>query len=87
MEDSGAGIRIDREACVVCGACTAACPGEALILEGLSLVVDAKRCRPCGLAALVCPTGALTCPSAARRNSAGASAGTGTERPARAGGA
>jgi len=81
MEDSDTGIRIDREACVVCGACAAVCPGEALILEGLTLVVAAERCRPCGLAALVCPTGALTCPSTVRRDGAGADAGDGAERP------
>jgi len=66
MEDSNTGIRVDREACVVCGACTAACPAEALIVEGLALVIVPERCRPCAQAALVCPTGALTCPSAAK---------------------
>ena len=62
MSDSRDSITVDRDACVVCGACAAACPAEALVVEGLALVVVLQRCRPCGVAALVCPTGALTCP-------------------------
>jgi len=53
------GIVIDRDRCVVCGACSAVCPTQALIVEGLSLVAVPERCRPCGQAAIVCPTGAL----------------------------
>lgn len=55
-------IIIDRDNCIVCGACSAVCPREALIVEGLALVAIPERCRPCGQAALVCPTGALKCP-------------------------
>jgi ferredoxin len=55
-------IRVDRALCIVCGACSAVCPTEALIAEGLELVVYPDRCRPCARAAPVCPTGALTCP-------------------------
>jgi Fe-S-cluster-containing hydrogenase component 2 len=62
MNEFHAKITVDREACVVCGACAAACPTEALVVEGLALVVVPERCRPCGVAALVCPTGALACP-------------------------
>ncbi|MGD1048783.1 MAG: 4Fe-4S dicluster domain-containing protein [Candidatus Krumholzibacteriaceae bacterium] len=64
MEESNKAVRINRETCVVCGACAAACPSEALVVEGLALIVVSGRCRPCGRAALVCPTGALTCPAA-----------------------
>ena len=63
MRNHSEGIAIDRETCLVCGACTAACPTEALVVEGLTLVVVPGRCRPCGQAALVCPTGALKCPA------------------------
>jgi ferredoxin len=63
MDKPDDGIRIDRETCVVCGACAAVCPTEALLVEGLALVVVSGRCRPCGRAALVCPTGALKCPN------------------------
>ncbi|MCX5753610.1 MAG: 4Fe-4S dicluster domain-containing protein [Candidatus Krumholzibacteria bacterium] len=62
MNDRRGSITVDRNTCVVCGACAAACPAEALVVEGLSLVIVPERCRPCGIAALVCPTGALACP-------------------------
>lgn len=55
-------INIDDSKCIVCGACVAVCPTEALIIEGLTLRSVPERCRPCGRAALVCPTGALACP-------------------------
>ena len=63
------GIEINRDECIVCGACSAVCPGEALIVEGLTLVVIPERCRPCGQAALVCPTGALKCPGGEKSQS------------------
>jgi len=62
LDRTGKAVEIDRERCMVCGACTAACPGEALVIEGLALVFVPDRCRPCGRAAIVCPTGALECP-------------------------
>jgi ferredoxin len=62
MKDVNLEIDIDRGNCIVCGACSAACPGEALVIEGMTLRVYPERCRPCGQAALVCPTGALSCP-------------------------
>jgi len=62
MEDAPLKIDIDRSRCIVCGACSAVCPNEALIIEGSTLRVYPERCRPCGQAALVCPTGALDCP-------------------------
>ena len=55
-------IRVDRAVCIVCGACSAVCPTEALLAEGLELVVYPDRCRPCARASVVCPTGALKCP-------------------------
>ncbi len=55
-------ISIDVDRCVVCGACIAVCPTEALIIEGAALRSYPERCRPCGQAAFVCPTGALICP-------------------------
>ena len=62
MRDKHSEIDLDRSSCIVCGACSAVCPSEALIIEGLTLRVYPERCRPCGQAALVCPTGALRCP-------------------------
>ncbi len=62
MKESGTDVKIDRGKCIVCGACSAVCPNEALIIEGMTLRVYPERCRPCGQAAIVCPTGALYCP-------------------------
>jgi ferredoxin len=64
-------IEVDRGACVVCGACSAVCPAEALVIVGSVLEIRPERCRPCGLAALVCPTGALRCPGASPREGTG----------------
>jgi ferredoxin len=61
-------ICIDDSKCIVCGACIAVCPTEALIIEGLTLRSVPERCRPCGQAALVCPTGALICPQQQEKN-------------------
>ena len=55
-------LKINRDNCIVCGACSAVCPREALLIEGMTLRLFPERCRPCGQAAVVCPTGALECP-------------------------
>ncbi|MBN2070343.1 MAG: 4Fe-4S binding protein [Candidatus Krumholzibacteriota bacterium] len=55
-------IIINRALCIACGVCSAVCPSEALIIEGMALRSFPERCRPCGQAAIVCPTGALHCP-------------------------
>ena len=62
MKDAHSRIIIDYGKCIVCGACSAVCPSESLIIEGMTLRVYTERCRPCGQAAIVCPTGALHCP-------------------------
>jgi len=62
MKDAHSRINIDYDKCIVCGACSAVCPSESLIIEGMTLRVYPERCRPCGQAAIVCPTGALHCP-------------------------
>ncbi|RKZ09188.1 ferredoxin [bacterium] len=53
---------IDRELCIACGACTAVCPTEALIIVGISLEFFDSRCISCGVAQYACPVGALICP-------------------------
>lgn len=73
MKEPNDEIIIDRETCVVCGACVAACPTEALLIEGLALVVVRGRCRPCGRASLVCPMGALRCPAGTKKRREAAS--------------
>jgi len=55
-------LKVDESRCIVCGACTAVCPTEALVIYGLKLVTLKDRCIMCGIAERVCPTGALSCP-------------------------
>ncbi len=55
-------LKVDRARCIVCGACTAVCPAEALVLFGLKLELIKEKCISCGLSEKVCTTGALTCP-------------------------
>ena len=54
-------ISLDRSKCVVCGACTAVCPTEALIIIGMELNFLNVKCIACGLAEHVCPVGAIYC--------------------------
>jgi len=60
------GLKVDRMKCIVCGACTAVCPAEALVVYGLKLELIEERCIACGLAEKACPTGALVCPDKRR---------------------
>ncbi|MFH1138895.1 MAG: mercury methylation ferredoxin HgcB [Pseudomonadota bacterium] len=54
-------LKLDREACVGCGECTAVCPHGVLALEERKVRVrDADGCIECGACALNCATGALT---------------------------
>lgn len=51
---------LDREKCVLCGACVAACPMGAWSLAGGSLIFDSARCIGCGLCVVACKKGAMT---------------------------
>ena len=44
--------------CVMCGACEAACPVEAISVGDGKYVIDEEKCIDCGSCAAVCPTGA-----------------------------
>ena len=44
--------------CIVCGACQAECPAEAIRDEGERFLVDPDLCTDCGACAEVCPVGA-----------------------------
>ena len=51
----------DKNICVACGACTKACPKDAIsIYRGCYAVVDAAKCIGCGLCAKTCPAGCIT---------------------------
>ena len=51
---------VDKTVCVACGACTKACPKDAVsIYRGCHAQVDADKCISCGLCAKTCPAGCI----------------------------
>ena len=46
------------DACVMCGACAAGCPVEAISEGDGKYVIDAEKCVDCGACASTCPVGA-----------------------------
>ncbi len=52
-------VSIDKSKCTGCGACTDACPCEALSVQGDLCVVDEGACADCGACIDVCPVEAL----------------------------
>jgi len=55
-------IRLDEEACVLCGLCTAVCRPDALTLEKgtAELVFDKDKCVYCEACVVACPRRAIT---------------------------
>jgi anaerobic sulfite reductase subunit C len=49
-----------EEACSECGACTATCKENAIVLQDGRPVIDVSKCLLCAQCARVCPTGTLT---------------------------
>ena len=52
--------KVDKDSCVGCGACTQACPAEAIKLEGDKAEVIEDSCVSCGACADACPCSAIT---------------------------
>ena len=46
------------DACIMCGACAAGCPVEAISEGETQYVVDPEKCIDCGSCEAVCPVGA-----------------------------
>ena len=59
-------IRLLKEDCYLCGACTRVCPEQALQLEATHFTLDHARCTACGNCHAVCFTGAIDCVSGQR---------------------
>ena len=56
-EETIVSYRITEE-CIVCGACLAECPEQAII-EGADIyIINPEKCSDCGNCAEVCPVGA-----------------------------
>lgn len=53
---------IDRESCIMCGDCVAACPSSALSLSDEAVALDEERCAYCGDCEDICPQGAIRLP-------------------------
>ncbi|MBR4421477.1 MAG: 4Fe-4S binding protein [Erysipelotrichaceae bacterium] len=54
-------VKVDRDVCIGCGACTGVCPTESLSLddEGKS-VCNEETCVDCGACVATCPVEALS---------------------------
>ena len=51
---------VDKNRCVACGACSIACPRDAItIYKGCYALVDSAKCIGCGLCQRTCPCGCI----------------------------
>ena len=64
------GIVIDRDRCLGCGACTAACGSGALTLDADGLAAVNDNCVLCGMCVDACPVGAISLEKEASRDDA-----------------
>jgi anaerobic sulfite reductase subunit C len=55
-----ASVTLRDDGCSGCGACIERCKVAAIVLEGLTVRLDERRCILCGGCAQVCPTGTIT---------------------------
>lgn len=52
--------KIDKEACVGCGACASECPVDAITEVDGKYEINADTCIDCGACVGVCPTEAIS---------------------------
>ena len=60
VHEAAADIRLDTDACVVCGLCTAVCKPGALVLDGDELAFDKDKCVYCEACVIACPRRAIS---------------------------
>jgi ferredoxin len=60
VREVGPTIEINKEKCVMCGACISPCPTGAITMVGDELRVDDKLCIRCKACVYACPVRALT---------------------------
>lgn len=54
-------VKIDREACIGCGACTGVCPTSSLTLDDENKsVCNGDTCIDCGSCVATCPVSAIS---------------------------
>lgn len=51
-------MKVDRTACMYCGACVGTCPKNAIFLWETRIEFN-ENCIECGLCVKVCPVGAI----------------------------
>ena len=52
--------KINADACLSCGACSSACPVDAISQGDESYVIDADTCIDCGACEAECPAEAIS---------------------------
>jgi len=50
---------VNREKCIACGACIAACPNQAISFKDGKAWIDPKKCKQCYECVKVCPVQAI----------------------------
>lgn len=48
------------DACIMCGACAADCPVDAISQGDAAYQIDADKCIDCGACEATCPVGAIS---------------------------
>ena len=67
IREVGPAIEINREKCVMCGACVSPCPTGAITMVDGELTIDDKLCIRCKACVYACPVRALTITSEGTR--------------------